>query len=121
MVPGSSSLVRPMAGREQIQDEGLRTRDGRRTKHVGRRTGPYTKTKTAFRRRGITVVPDILANAGGVTVSYFERSQNIQQFRWDLERVNDGLDRTMRRAYAAVRSVARERNVDSRTAATTSG
>ena len=70
-----------------------------------------------FQRRGITVVPDILANAGGVTVSYFEWAQNIQQFRWEIERVNDELDRTMRRAYAAVRSVARERRVDSRTAA----
>ncbi|HEX7137733.1 MAG TPA: glutamate dehydrogenase, partial [Vicinamibacterales bacterium] len=70
-----------------------------------------------FQRRGITVVPDILANAGGVTVSYFEWAQNIQQFRWDLVRVNDELDRVMRRAYAAVRQVVRERNVDSRTAA----
>jgi glutamate dehydrogenase (NAD(P)+) len=70
-----------------------------------------------FQRRGIFVVPDILANAGGVTVSYFEWAQNIQQFRWELERVNDELDRTMRRAYAAVRSVARERAVDLRTAA----
>jgi glutamate dehydrogenase (NAD(P)+) len=70
-----------------------------------------------FHRRGITVVPDILANAGGVTVSYFEWAQNIQQFRWDLERVNDELDRTMQRAYAAVASVARERTVDLRTAA----
>jgi len=70
-----------------------------------------------FQRRGITVVPDILANAGGVTVSYFEWAQNIQQFRWEIDRVNDELDRTMRRAYAAVRSVARERQVDSRTAA----
>ena len=70
-----------------------------------------------FQRRGITVVPDILANAGGVTVSYFEWVQNIQQFRWQLERVNDELDRTMRRAYADVRGVAQERTVDSRTAA----
>jgi glutamate dehydrogenase (NAD(P)+) len=70
-----------------------------------------------FHRRGITVVPDILANAGGVTVSYFEWAQNIQQFRWELERVNNELDRIMRRAYAAVREVAREMRVDSRTAA----
>jgi glutamate dehydrogenase (NAD(P)+) len=70
-----------------------------------------------FQRRGITVVPDILANAGGVTVSYFEWVQNIQQFRWELERVNNELDRTMRRANAAVRAVARERAVDLRTAA----
>lgn len=70
-----------------------------------------------FQRRGITVVPDILANAGGVTVSYFEWAQNIQQFRWDIERVNGELDRTMRKAYAAVRDIALEKKVDSRTAA----
>jgi glutamate dehydrogenase (NAD(P)+) len=70
-----------------------------------------------FQRRGITVVPDILANAGGVTVSYFEWAQNIQQFRWELDRVNGELDRVMRRAYADVRGVAREMKVDSRTAA----
>ena len=70
-----------------------------------------------LQRRGITVVPDILANAGGVTVSYFEWAQNIQQFRWELERVNKELDRTMQRAYAAVRGIAREMHVDSRTAA----
>jgi glutamate dehydrogenase (NAD(P)+) len=70
-----------------------------------------------FQRRGITVVPDILANAGGVTVSYFEWAQNIQQFRWELDRVNSELDRVMRRAYGDVRAVARERKVDLRTAA----
>jgi glutamate dehydrogenase (NAD(P)+) len=70
-----------------------------------------------FQRRGITVVPDILANAGGVTVSYFEWAQNIQQFRWELERVNTELDRVMRRAYADVRRIARDMKVDSRTAA----
>jgi glutamate dehydrogenase (NAD(P)+) len=80
--------------------------------------GPTTpEADDIFQRRGITVVPDILANAGGVTVSYFEWAQNIQQFRWDLERVNTELDRIMRQAYAGVRRVAREFNVDSRTAA----
>jgi len=70
-----------------------------------------------LRRRGVTIVPDILANAGGVTVSYFEWAQNIQQFRWELERVNAELERTMRRACAAVAQVAREMRLDSRTAA----
>jgi glutamate dehydrogenase (NAD(P)+) len=70
-----------------------------------------------LRRRGVTIVPDVLANAGGVTVSYFEWAQNVQQFRWDVERVNAELDRTMQRAYAAVREVARERQLDLRTAA----
>ncbi len=68
-------------------------------------------------RRGITVLPDILANAGGVTVSYFEWAQNIQQFRWDYERVVLELEKTMKRSYADVLRMSKERNVDLRTAA----
>ena len=67
--------------------------------------------------RGVTVVPDILANAGGVTVSYFEWTQNIQQFRWELDRINEELGKKMVRAYAAVRQTAKDRNIDLRTAA----
>ena len=52
---------------------------------------------------GVTVVPDILANAGGVTVSYFEWTQNIQQFAWDEERVNTELGKVMRDACRQVR------------------
>jgi glutamate dehydrogenase (NAD(P)+) len=43
--------------------------------------------------------------------------QNIQQFRWDLERINSELEKTMRRAYRAVSEIAKERNIDLRTAA----
>ena len=67
--------------------------------------------------RNILVVPDILANAGGVTVSYFEWAQNIQQFRWDEDRVNLELDKKMSRAYGAVREVAEQHGIDRRTAA----
>jgi glutamate dehydrogenase (NAD(P)+) len=52
--------------------------------------------------RGITVVPDILANAGGVTVSYLEWVQNIQHFRWELEDVNAELEKKMTRATEQV-------------------
>jgi glutamate dehydrogenase (NAD(P)+) len=58
--------------------------------------------------RGVVVVPDILANAGGVTVSYLEWVQNIQQFRWELKDVNEELNKKMKRATDQVMSKADE-------------
>ncbi len=68
-------------------------------------------------QRGVTVVPDVLANAGGVVVSYFEWTQNIQQFRWPEDRVNGELAGRMTLAYAAVRDRAKEMEVSMREAA----
>jgi glutamate dehydrogenase (NAD(P)+) len=80
--------------------------------------GPTTpEADDILQERGVIIVPDILANAGGVTVSYFEWAQNIQQFRWELDRVNSELEKAMIRAYQSVRDVAREHSVDLRTAA----
>ena len=80
--------------------------------------GPITpEAHAALVERGIVVVPDILANAGGVTVSYFEWSQNIQQFQWEESRVIEELDRKMRRAYAGVAELATRESLDLRTAA----
>jgi glutamate dehydrogenase (NAD(P)+) len=70
-----------------------------------------------LRQKGVVMVPDIYANAGGVTVSYFEWAQNIQQFHWDEERVNAELRKVMRQAYADLKRVRAEHSCDWRTAA----
>lgn len=80
--------------------------------------GPLTsEAHNILVAKGVTVIPDILANAGGVTVSYFEWCQNIQQFRWEESRVVEELDKMMRRAYADMAGLARKDGIDLRTAA----
>ncbi len=68
-------------------------------------------------KKGVLLVPDILANAGGVTVSYFEWVQNRQHFKWDLLRVRNELDKIMSNSFDRVWQLAEEKKVHMRTAA----
>lgn len=70
-----------------------------------------------FARTGVTVIPDILANAGGVTVSYFEWTQNLQCLRWTEAEVNQRLQQVMAQAYTTVRDLVRQRALSWRLAA----
>jgi glutamate dehydrogenase (NAD(P)+) len=67
--------------------------------------------------RGIFLVPDILANAGGVTVSYFEWVQNLQELLWSEEEVVDRLQKILIRSFKEVQELAQKHKVDMRTAA----
>jgi len=67
--------------------------------------------------KSIPVIPDILTNAGGVTVSYFEWVQNLQQFRWEEDDVNAKLEKKMVSAYSEVSALRKEKKVSFRTAA----
>lgn len=71
----------------------------------------------SLRERGVMVVPDILANAGGVLVSYYEWVQNLQELPWDRDTVISRLEQRLSRTYRDVESLAERRGVDLRTAA----
>jgi glutamate dehydrogenase (NAD(P)+) len=82
--------------------------------------GPTTpEADTMLADRGVTVVPDILANSGGVVVSYFEWAQNIQGFYWGLEEVNKRMESIMVEGYAQVSAAAARHKVSLRQAALT--
>jgi len=79
--------------------------------------GPTTpQADDILRERGILVVPDVLANAGGVTVSYFEWVQDFSSFFWSEDEINARLVRIMCEAFAAVWSTAEQHSVSLRTA-----
>jgi glutamate dehydrogenase (NAD(P)+) len=80
--------------------------------------GPTTPEADAILRASdIFVIPDVLCNAGGVTVSYFEWVQDMQQFFWDESQVNEKLEELMLKAFRRVRTLAKERSLPMRTSA----
>jgi glutamate dehydrogenase (NAD(P)+) len=82
--------------------------------------GPTTPgADEILRENGVTILPDILANAGGVTVSYFEWVQGLDNYFWDMKRVQDELQRIMEKAFDEVSAKADESDCDYRTAAYT--
>lgn len=84
--------------------------------------GPTTlEADDRMRERGIFIVPDILANAGGVTVSYFEWVQDVQKYFWTENEIVARLREIMVRAFDEVHTIAKAENVDLRTAALIKG
>lgn len=80
--------------------------------------GPTTPmADDILRENNVLVVPDVIANAGGVTVSYFEWVQDFSSFFWTEDEINHRLERVMREAFASVWQIAQENNVSVRTAA----
>jgi glutamate dehydrogenase (NAD(P)+) len=96
-----------------------RNADRIRTKMIAEAAnGPTTPdADRVLYEKGIMVLPDILANAGGVTVSYFEWAQNIQGYYWAEDEVNEKLERVMKRAFRDVYETSGNSSVDMRTGA----
>ena len=77
----------------------------------------WPEADEVFNARGIPVVPDILANAGGVIVSYFEWVQNLQHFRWPLEQIQREEEKRLVDAFGRMYELAQRKRITMRTAA----
>jgi glutamate dehydrogenase (NADP+) len=109
-------ILIPAALENQITEKNAQNIKARHIVEVA--NGPITSDGDAIlNQAGIEVIPDILANAGGVTVSYFEWLQNRSGFYWELAEVHKKLQAIMAQEFENVYELAREKNTDMRTAA----
>lgn len=106
----------PAAMENQITDENV---DNIKAKIILElANGPTTPEADAkLFKRGITVIPDVLANAGGVTVSYFEWCQNLRNYYWEEDKVISRLEKIMKESFDEVWAIKEKHGVDTRTAA----
>ena len=91
--------------------QSTRQNRGRRSKR-----SDYARSRCILRQNGVLVVPDILANCGGVVVSYFEWVQNLQGYYWEFDEVQEKETVVLRRAFRDIWNLAQEYDVDLRTA-----
>ena len=111
-----SEILIPAAIQNQITEQNAAALQCRMV--VEGANGPTTlEADDILSDRGILVVPDVIANSGGVTVSYFEWVQDLQNFFWTEREVNERLTSMIQRAFQQVLATAEERSVDLRTAA----
>ena len=107
----------PAAMENQITRSERRARCGRRSLSKAPTGPPRPRPTTSSGERAIVVIPDILANAGGVTVSYFEWVQGLERYQWDEDEVNQRLRQKMVRALHEVMAVAEKDGLPYRRAA----
>jgi glutamate dehydrogenase (NAD(P)+) len=111
-------ILVPAALERQITDENAERLDCRMVAEAA--NGPTTpEADEILARRGILVLPDVLVNAGGVTVSYFEWVQDQQKYTWEVAQIKDRLRMQLRTATTKVADAAESLGLDWRTAAMT--
>ena len=103
-------------GRREATGRGVYTVGAEAARHIGLDIASSRLAVQGFGNVNVLVLPDVIANAGGVTVSYFEWVQDFSSFFWDEEEINARLVKIMKTAFAGVWQVAQEKKVSLRTA-----